>query len=174
MKADKETSSFLILSALTFLLAGCGFIQQPFEVVLEPDSVRHNSVSMSKRFQEDAGKGETVIESAIKLAEEHAKLSEEMAVLRQKNQEFISDNHRLKDRIAALEPELKQAEKELSQANDFLIEMRIELNNWKTDILGFRDEMRDADKAQLQALLEILKVLGGEIKPADSEGEQNE
>jgi hypothetical protein len=43
--------------------------------------------------------------------------------------------------------------------------MRIELNNWKTNILGFRDEMRDADKTQLQALLRILKALGGEVNP---------
>jgi hypothetical protein len=43
--------------------------------------------------------------------------------------------------------------------------MRIELNNWKTNIIGFRDEMRDADKTQLQALLRILKALGGEVSP---------
>jgi hypothetical protein len=41
--------------------------------------------------------------------------------------------------------------------------MRIELNEWKTNILGFRDEMRNADKAQLQALMKILEALGGEV-----------
>ena len=58
------------------------------------------------------------------------------------------------------------------QANDLLIEMRIELNNWKTNILGFRDEMRDAEKEQLKALIRILTVLGGEIEP-QSELAQN-
>ena len=57
-----------------------------------------------------------------------------------------------------------QTKKELTQANELLIEMRIELNNWKTNILGFRDEIRDTEKAQFEALLKILEVLGGEIE----------
>jgi len=52
-----------------------------------------------------------------------------------------------------------------------MIEMRIELNNWKTNILGFREEMRDADTAQLQALLRILNILGGEIKAESAQHE---
>ena len=67
--------------------------------------------------------------------------------------------------LVTLEPKLQQTQKELAEANDLLIEMRIELNNWKTDILGFRAEMRDAEKTQLEALLKILNVLGGEVKP---------
>ena len=49
--------------------------------------------------------------------------------------------------------------------------MRIELNNWKIDILGFRDEIRDAETAQLEALLKILKVLGGEVKTKSAQAE---
>ena len=45
------------------------------------------------------------------------------------------------------------------------------MNNWKTDILGFRDEIRDAETAQLEALLKILKVLGGEVKTKSAQGE---
>ncbi len=72
----------------------------------------------------------------------------------------------------ALEGQLQQTQKELAEANDLLIEMRIELNNWKTDVLGFRDEMRDAETAQLQTLFRILQVLGGQVDagPARSGG----
>ncbi|MDD5010641.1 MAG: hypothetical protein PHQ00_00785, partial [Phycisphaerae bacterium] len=94
----------------------------------------------------------------------YAELSERMTQLQKKNQELVVENARLKDHIAVLEPKLQQTKKELDEANDLLIQMRIELNNWKTDILGFRDEIRQADKAQLQTLLKILEVLGGEIK----------
>jgi hypothetical protein len=45
-----------------------------------------------------------------------------------------------------------------------LIEMLSELNNWKNNILGFRGEMREAAKAQLEALLKVLEVLGGEME----------
>jgi len=47
------------------------------------------------------------------------------------------------------------------------------LNNWKTDILGFRDEMRDAETAQLEALLKILKVLGGEVKTKSAQSQDS-
>lgn len=47
--------------------------------------------------------------------------------------------------------------------------MKIELNGWKSNILGFRDEMRNADKAQLQALMRILEALGGETTTEETE-----
>jgi hypothetical protein len=31
------------------------------------------------------------------------------------------------------------------------------------DVLGFRNEIRQAETAQLEALLKILRVLGGEV-----------
>jgi len=164
MQANKKTFSFLILSALTFLLAGCPALQKPVDVDLGPDSDKHDSSSMSKRFQDAAPSGQTAVDSAVELSKKFAELSAETLSLQQKNQELVTENRQLKDRIAALEPELNQTQKELSEANDLLIEMRIELNNWKSDILGFRNEIRDADKAQLETLLRILKVLGGEAK----------
>ena len=173
MQINKKIFTFLILLALTFLLVGCPAVLESDRAVLNPASTEHDSTSMSKRFQEANPKGQTAVDSAIELAKEHTKLLEEVTNLRQKNQELIAENRQLNDRIATLEPELRQTKKELAEANDLLIEMRIELNNWKADILGFRDEMRDADKAQLEALLRVLKVLGGEVKNETSQ-QQNE
>ncbi len=169
MQTNKKIFTFLVLSALTFLMVGCPNVLEPNRPVFKPASTKHDSTSMSKRFQESNTKGQTAVDSAIELAKEHARLSEETSALRQKNQGLIAENRQLKDRIAALEPELTQTKKELTEANDLLIEMRIELNNWKADILGFRDEIRYADKAQLEALLRILTVLGGEIKTEASQ-----
>jgi hypothetical protein len=90
--------------------------------------------------------------------------------LRQLNKELIVQNKLLGDKVATLDTQLKQAQKELNEANNFLIEMRVELNNWKVDILGFRDEMRGAEKAQLEALFKILKALGGEVKVETAHG----
>jgi uncharacterized small protein (DUF1192 family) len=169
MQANKRIVLFLILSALTFLLAGCPAIEEPLEVILKPDPAKHKNSAMSKRFQETAPKGQSAIDSVMELSKRCAILSEEKAVLRQKNLDLSAENHQLKDRIATLEPELTQTKRELTEANDLLIEMRIELNNWKTDILGFRDEIRDADTEQLRALLKILEILGGEVKTGPSQ-----
>ena len=75
------------------------------------------------------------------------------------------------EQVASLDGQLQQTQKELAEANGLLIEMRIELNNWKADILGFREEMRNAETAQLETLLRILKILGGQVttEPARAE-----
>jgi chromosome segregation ATPase len=165
MQANKKITVLLVPSLLIFLLSGCLPFQNSAGIILQPNSSKvEQSDAVSKRFLESTAQGPTVVESAIELSEKYAKLSEETAALRTKNQNFIAENQHLKDQVAALDTQLQQTQKELAEANDLLIEMRIELNNWKADILGFRGEMRDAEKAQLQALLKILNVLGGEVK----------
>ena len=163
MQIYKKIFFFLTMSALTFLLTGCSFLK-PVEIILKPEAPPQQNNAVSKRFEEAAPKGQTVVDSALELAKRNTKLSEETFATRQKNQELIAENSRLKEQLAVLEPELEQAKKELTEANDLLIEMRIELNNWKADILGYRAEMRDADKAQLGALLKILEFLSPQSK----------
>ena len=171
MKASKKNDLFLVLLLSTFILAGCPSLNKPAYVVPKPDFNRQQGEAVPKRFQDAAPKDQTAVDSAIELSHKYAKLSEEMTELRGKNQDLITENRQLKEQLAILEPEFEQAKKELNEANDLLIDMTTELNNWKADILGFRDEIRDADKAQLEALLKILKVLGGEVKLALDETE---
>jgi len=179
---NNKIKILLLISLLMpiFLLSNCVSVQEPLDVAIlsdstarlsSPKSEKQQSESVAKRFQESAPQKPTVVESAMELSKEHAKLSEEAAVLRQKNRDLIARNQQLKDQVVSLEAQLQQTQRELSEANDLLITMRIELNNWKTDILGFRDEIRDAETAQLEALLKILKVLGGEVKTKSAQGE---
>jgi septal ring factor EnvC (AmiA/AmiB activator) len=104
----------------------------------------------------------TAVESAIALSDKYAKLSDEASALRQEKQSLNSENQRLKDELQTCRSRLEQTQKELNDTNDLIVEMRVELNNWKNDVLGFRGEMREAEKAQLEALLKILKLMGGE------------
>jgi septal ring factor EnvC (AmiA/AmiB activator) len=104
----------------------------------------------------------TAVESAIALSDKYAKLSEEAAALRQSKQTLETENQKLETDLKTCRTQLEQAQKELTQANDLLIQTRLELNNWKNDVLGFRGEMRDAQKAQLETLYRILKLMGGE------------
>lgn len=172
MKANKKIFSFLILSALTFLLAGCPIIQMPIETAPKPNPQENQNNDMSKRFQDVAPNRQTIVDSAIELSKKNTELFEKMTVMQQDNQELAAENQRLQEHVAILEPELKQAKKELKEANDLLIEMRIELNNWKTDILGYRDEMREAYTAQMEIMLKIAQAMGAEIMSEQPDSNQ--
>ncbi len=182
MKTNKKTILILISLMPIFLLSNCVSVQEPPKVAARSDSTarlsspkseKQQGASVAERFQESAPQEPTLIESAMELSKKYAKLSEETAVLRQENRDLIVQKKLLEDQVVALEAQLRQTQKELTEANDLLISMRIELNNWKVDILGFRDEIRNAETAQLEALLKILKVLGGEVETKSAQGQDS-
>ncbi len=148
------------------ILSGCmEGVTQPFDQALKTPQVEQKpDPAAVKRFQETDPDSPTVAESAIELSKKYAALTEQAGQLKLDNQNLRTENKQLTHTVTALQTELNQAKKELAEANDLLIEMRIELNNWKADILGFREEIRKADKVQLETLIRILKVLGGEVK----------
>lgn len=156
--------SLLTLLIILAAVSGCAKYALPVKLqpLVPPDNQQDES--MEKRFDESDLKRPTAVESAIELSEKYATLSEQTADLKQQNQLLDKESQNLKDQLNQSRAQLTQTQKELEEANDLLIEMRIELNNWKTDIIGFRQEMREADKAQLETLFKVLKVLGGEIK----------
>ena len=172
MKNKQKIILSLILSLLISLPVGCTLTKKPGELSIQPASARQpapnvkqvSSDAVGKRFQQPASQGQTPVESAIELSQKYARLSEEAAFMQQQNKDLITKNRLFKDQTTALKAQLQQTQKELTEANELMIEMRIELNNWQNNILGFRDEIRDAETAQLQALLRILKILGGDIK----------
>jgi predicted RNase H-like nuclease (RuvC/YqgF family) len=172
MRTNNKLILCLVLVAPVLLAAGCSDRKQA-QVAVRPDDplAKYWNDNVKKRFQEPAPKGTTAVESAIELSEKYAKLSEETAALKQSNQDLTAKNKQIQKQAASLEAQLQQTQKELSQANDLLVEMRVELNNWKTNVLGFRDEMRQAQATQLEALLKILKVLGGQ--PVESANAEN-
>jgi chromosome segregation ATPase len=170
MQANKKTALLMTQTMLMFLLSACGMPQGPVKIVFPPDPAQHRpSGAASKRFQEPVPQEQTVVGSAMELSEKYTKLSEDATAMRQQNQNLIAENNQLKEQLNSSQSRLQKTQEELTQANDLLIEMRIELNNWKTDVIGFRDEMRDAEKAQLEALFKILGVLGGKIKPKSAQ-----
>ncbi len=166
MKTIKKTIVLISLIPLIFI-SNCVSVQEPPRAAVRTEfTQKQQNPSVANRFRESASQKSTVVESAMELSQQYAKLSEQTALLRQQNRELTGTNQMLEEQVVALEAQLQQTQKELSEANDILIAMQIELNSWKTNILGFRDEMRDAETAQLEALLKILKVLGGEVKVA--------
>lgn len=155
-----KSMTLLLAALLVFAMSGCTASQGP------PDGLGVSAAGepATKRFRNRPPEGRTAMESAIELSEKYAQLSDQAASLREENQRLATENENLQQQATSLEARLKQTQKELGEANDLLIKMLGELNNWKSNILGFRSEMRNAATAQLEALLKILEILGGEAE----------
>lgn len=164
MKNIKKVLLFLIIFISLLVQNGCSSDGEKAEVIVNPDFQEMWQVdSTARRFQEPSLQGSTAVESALELSEKYAILSTETNMLRQNNQNLTIENQQLKEQLFNIQKQLQQTQNELNEANEIMISMRAELNNWKKDVLGFRDEMRNAEKAQIEALLKIMKVLGGDV-----------
>jgi len=154
----------LLVSLLAMAGSGCTPQMQRGRNAARNPSDANTSLAAAQRFQDSPTESRTAVESAIELSEKYAQLSDETVALRETNHQLVTDNQHLLQQIETLEAKLLQTQKELGEANELLIEMLTELNNWKSSILGFRGEMREAARAQLEALLKVLEILGGEAE----------
>lgn len=123
---------------------------------------QNNAVLSQPQPDKYAPQSSNAVASAIELSAKYARLSDDMTTMKEKYQTLEAENKQLRNELVPCKSQLAQAQKELAEANDLLVEMRVELNNWKNNILGFRNEMRQANTAQLEALAKILAVLGAE------------
>ena len=170
MLSLKKTVTFIIVCFWLCVLGGCNESNKAPKT--DPAVNSFSSSGETLKAESNAAKydqavqANTALDSTVELTQRYALLSEECAKLKEQNKNITDENQNLKETATSLQTQLDQTKKELSEANDLLVEMRIELNNWKVDILGFRDEMRDAEKAQLEALFKVLTILGGKTNTA--------
>ncbi len=165
-KPDRNAPRCAFLCCLlTACFAGCRHsAQTPVSIFPFGPSTTAGDPAVAKRFAGSSPQGPSAVESAIELSQKYAAVSEQATQLKQQVERFETENQRLKSELSASRGQLQQAQKELNDANALLLDMRVELNNWKNNVLGFRDEMRTADRAQIEALLKILTLLGGESR----------
>jgi chromosome segregation ATPase len=159
-----------ILMMLSLLLAplfsGCSGGQNPVRIVFPPEfggNDQPQSAANPKRFEEQNSAQADAIEKALEMSEKCSKLTAEAAELQKQNENLRQEKQQLNSKLQQTQDELERTQKELSQANDLIMETRVELNDWKSDVLGFREEMRQADIAQLETLKKIVELLGGEV-----------
>lgn len=127
----------------------------------QPASTQPNPEIIERRFispdtQMDA------VQSAVTWAQKYEQVVEQNNELRDKHNQLFVENTQLSRQLETTKADLERTRKELNEANAFLQEMHVELNKWKSDVLGFREEMRLAQKAQIEALSRILQILGAE------------
>ena len=116
--------------------------------------------------KEGAAAGQPAVERALSWANKYAQSMQTVTDLQREIRDQQKEMQALGQQNVKCQDELAAAQKELKDANALLIEMRQELTKWKTDILGFRSEMKEAQQAQLVMLTRVLKVLGSDAIPA--------
>jgi outer membrane murein-binding lipoprotein Lpp len=162
--------ALMAVAVASVLMGGCSYFEpKPVEKPAPPQVD-----STPAKYDSGPGSTLTPVESSLLLSEKYAALAVDSEKLRQENKRLTDENVVLSGKVVKLQSDYDQASKELREANSMAIDLRIELNNWKNNVLGFRDEMRESQKAQLEALVKIMQLLGGESHAATGEQPKSE
>ena len=158
----------MVFIPLITLPGGCKLVEEPIAIQLpaQPISVVPGNASIEHRFTDAESETGNVVESALMWSQKYEELSVKTEKLREEKNILLVEKTDIEHKLSELKAELDGTKTELAEANSFLQEMQAELTRWKADVLGFRDEIRSAQAAQLQALEKILRILGAE--PVDS------
>ena len=160
-----------VLVGSSIVLIGCKFMDEPIKVDNMPSArvtvgsdqalvADQGDPALKKRFADGTTAGAT--DSALAWSQKYEELLKQQQQQTEKNQTLVTENSDLKQTIDKLQGEIAKTKKELDEANVFLQDMHRELTQWKADVLGYREEMRQAQSAQMEALIRVLKVLGAE------------
>ena len=117
------------------------------------------------------GRASSALAAAQNWKDKYTARTEECLKLQRESTALDAANRDLKAELVATASEMAQAKKELSEANTTLKELDAELAKWQQDVLGFRDEMRLAQRAELELLVKMVVLLGGEAPIADDKAE---
>jgi septal ring factor EnvC (AmiA/AmiB activator) len=158
----KQLTITIILSVVISQL-GCTIVDRPISPQSYQPVPATTVESMENRFSESEKADRNAVESALMWSDKYEELSTKTELLRDENSKLKIERTNLKYDIQKLQTQLDQTKAELKDANEFLQEMNLQLNKWKGDVLGFRDEMRKAQATQLGALKQIMKILGAEL-----------
>ena len=143
----KKAIVIMLTVSACWLASGCGGGSQVSRGALDP------TATIAER---------TALDSAREWSKKYAILADSHMKLQRARQASVDDNRKLTDQLAKSKQDLSQARKELSAANSMLGELNKELARWKRDVLGFRQELRRAQKVQISLMSRIVVLLGGE------------
>jgi chromosome segregation ATPase len=132
-------------------------------------TVQQSEGSMERRFSDTAETKVDPVQVITTWSQRYDDLFRQTEQLRESNTKITLDNTRLQQEVEKLKAELQQCRRDMEQSNAVLEQAHLELSKWKADVLGFRDEIRQAQTAQLSALTKILRILGAETSPVAGE-----
>jgi len=173
MQQHAKVLMICMIAAGLFITAGCDYADEPIvfdtmparpiQTYVPPQTaVQPTDAAVGQRYSNSDSGTPDAVQSAVMWSDKYEELVEKYKGITEDNMTLTKENNDLKKQLFTLDADLKKTRTELDDANAFLQEMHQELTQWKGDVLGFRDEIRLAQGAQLQALTQVLKLLGAE------------
>lgn len=164
-----KTVIFYIMTII--LLAGCEIFNEPTPITspgaLQTDQaqIARTDTTMARRFTEpDQNMDDTdMVGNVLMWSKRHDELLEKNQAVREINNALRQEKMNFERELEQLQLELDRTKKELEEAITFMQDQEAELNKWRTDVLGHREEIRQIHTVQLQALEKIMKLLGAEM-----------
>lgn len=159
----------MIVTLLTgTMLAGCDYSFQsykPLEFAANEQTAKGNAQYLDDTVDDKHGDRDanTAVDIAARLSQKYGESVDKLNDLQAKHQSLIEKDKSSQNQIAKLQLDLGSAEKELTEANTMLLEMQEELVKWKKDVLSFRDEMRQSQKATLQGVTRLYVLISGGV-----------
>ena len=105
----------------------------------------------------------SAVDSAMVWAKKYTEATEKIMQLEKDRRALVEENSKKADRIADIEKQLAQAQKEIDDANALLIRYNKELAQWKAQVLDYRDEIRKGLDEVIAKQIDIIRILGGEL-----------
>jgi uncharacterized protein YeaO (DUF488 family) len=171
-----------LLMGTVLILAGCRLYEEKIIPLSTPQpeasketapmTVQQDSASLERRFTSPTDSQLDPVQTITLWAQRYEESSRQNEQLRENSSKLVLENARLMQENEKLKLELAQCQKDIVQSNALLEQAHVELSKWKADVLGFREEIRQAQAAQLSALTKILRVLGAESAAAQTDPAQ--
>ncbi|HET6427497.1 MAG TPA: hypothetical protein VFJ30_03735 [Phycisphaerae bacterium] len=160
-------------AAVAAMASGCGSLTGTAVAAVSPNppaapAAGHLADTAVNYTDDGADRAaDSTVDRALMWSEKYAEAVDRLSRMQDAFRTLEGENKQFRAQVANLQAEQAQANKELSDANTLLVEMGAELERWKASVLGYREEMRQAQKAQLEALSKVIMLLGGtEESPA--------
>jgi hypothetical protein len=158
--------TLVLMAAAALAAAGCAWTQSAMSRAAPPPPPPTVKAADEDVFYQKAKQVDpplpTAIETTLVLQDKYTRSLEDLQRERDRTRDLSEEKRKLDDAVNKSQADFAKAQLELSDANALLMQMRQELEKWKTDVMGFRDEMRQASKIQLDALAKVMNLLGAE------------
>ncbi|MCY2932037.1 MAG: hypothetical protein NTV86_21595 [Planctomycetota bacterium] len=138
---------------------------------IEPDRpARYNPPRVNPPVVVREEGSDTAVDKALDWAQKYMEVSAKLTASEKENRALTEKSQALQQQLDTNKAQLAAAQKELNEANAMLKELETRLTKWQENVLGYRQEMREAQKAQMEAMARVIKLLGGEVPAAGAAG----